>query len=652
MAVKSIEAVKMTEGGEGRYRHYTGATAILIKAIAVALPIFVIQDTFNLQYYSGFFRYYRGQYNALFLGFVLVLIFFLVPATKNSPRTRLPWYDALFISGSLAGTLYIFTKFESITLYHSAWATFPEIILGLITLIVILEGARRTTGWAMVILVLFFLFYARFGYLLPNPFYVPEFSLSRLMATIYVFNKGIFSSILEMAATLIIAFVLFGSFLQVSGGGNFFIRLALALVGRFSGGPAKVAVISSAFFGTISGSPSANVAVTGSITIPLMKSIGYKSHFAGAVEATASTGGALMPPVMGVVAFLIADTLGVSYGKVALSAVIPAILYFVCVFLQVHFQAINLGLRGLPPRDLPPLANTLKEGWLFLLPIALLVLLMMVFQMDPLLSVMYALAALIFVSVFKKETRIGPKKLLDALEGGSIGTLDVGVLCALAGVIAASLSITALGLRISSIIIFLSRGELWALLLLAAVTCYILGMGISSIAAYILLSILVAPSLVAMGVPAMAANMFIFYMGLTTFITPPFAPAVYVACGIAKSPMFHTGFQAMRLGIVMLIIPFMFVYRPAMLMIGTPAEIVVAGITGIMGAIALAAAIEGRLIGKATWHQRIILAVSALSLIMPGWQTDVTGTVLFLSILAWQKLERKRVETTRAQHAS
>ncbi len=611
------------------------------RGIAAVLPLYVVFDTFNLQYTLGFWRYYRGQYNALFLAFILLLVFLFVPATRSSPRTRLPWYDLLLILGSLAGTLYIYANFETITLQHSAWATVPEIALGIITLICVLEGARRTTGWAMVILALMFLAYARFGYLLPNPFYVPEFSLSRLMATIYVFNKGIFSSILEMAATLIITFILFGSFLQASGAGNFFIRLSLALVGRFSGGPAKVSVISSALFGTISGSPTANVAVDGVITIPLMKSIGYRAHFAGAVEAVTSTGGAIMPPVMGVVAFLIADTTGLSYGRVALAAVIPAVLYFLCVFLQIHFEAVKRGLRGLPARELPALSEVLKEGWFFLLPIVLLVILMMVFQADPLQSVLAALAALIVVSAFKKETRLGPKKFVTALEGGSYGVLEVGVLTALAGVVSASLSITALGLRLSSVIIAVSGGQLWAMLLLAGAACYFLGMGISSIAAYILLSILVAPTLVGMDVPILAAHMFIFYMGLTTFITPPFAPAVYVASGIAQAPMFKTGFQAMRLGIVLLVVPFMFIYRPALLWMGSPLEIAAAGISSIIGICALAGGIEGYLWKEANAGQRALMIAAAIILILPGWQTDVAGILLLGGALVWLRMAAK-----------
>ncbi len=630
-----------TKEGRGKYRVYHGIPAKVLRYLAVILSLYVICDALNLPYRFGI-SYYRGQHNALFLCFVLVLIFALVPARKGVPRDKLPWYEILLILGSIVGTLYIYVNFEAIGTFHSAWATPTEQVLALITLVVILEAVRRTIGWAMVILAIVFFLYVTFGHLLPPALYVPKFSFARLMATFYIFNRGIFSSVLEMAATLIVIFIIFGSFLRVSGAADYFVKLALALVGSIRGGPAKVAVVASALFGTLSGSPAANVAITGSITIPMMKSIGYRPQFAAAVEGVASTGGIIMPPVMGVVAFLIADFTGVSYAKVCLASLLPAILYFVCFFIQIDLEAVKLGLRGLQRKDLPALGPTLKEGWTYIVPLLVLVFLLMVLEYNPMASCLYALGTLIGMTMFKKEIRVGPRKILTALEDGALGVLDVGALCAVAGVIVASLAVTGLGVRLSSILVSVSGGHLWILLVLAGLTCYVLGMGISSIAAYILLSILIAPALVNMGLPVLAAHLFILYMGATTMITPPFCPAIYVASGIAGSPMLRSGFQAVRLGIVLLIVPFMFAYKPALLMAGTVVGIVVAAATSLIGVTALAMGLQGYIFGKTNWVARALLILAAIMLVIPGWRTDLLGTGALAGVGLWHYLGTKQ----------
>jgi TRAP transporter 4TM/12TM fusion protein len=627
MSAATAVVVKEEPEGSSRFRKYRGLPAAVVRAISVLLSLYVIVDTLNLPYTLGIV-YYRGQHNALFLCFVLVLIFALRPAGKGAPKDKLPWYDWLLILGSIVGTLYIYLNFEAIGTMHSAWATPLEQVLGVITLFVVLEAVRRTIGWAMVILALIFFLYVSFGYVLPASVYVPKFSFARLMATFYIFPSGIFGTILEMAATLIFVFIIFGAFLQASGAANFFVKLALALVGNIRGGPAKVAVIASALFGTLSGSPAANVAVTGSITIPMMKSIGYPAYFAGAVESVASTGGAIMPPVMGVVAFLIADFTGVSYGKVCITAALPALLYFLCCYLQVDFQAIKLGLRGLPRKDLPRLGETLKEGWPFMLPLLVLVFLLMILEYDPLVSALYALGALVLVGMFREDTRLGPRKIVSALESGARTILDTGALCALAGIIVASVTITGLGVRLSSLLLSVSGGNLWVLLLLTALACYVMGMGISSITAYILLSVLVVPALISLGVPVLAAHLFVFYMGTTTMFTPPFCPAVFVAVSIAGSTIFKTGFQSMRLGIVLLFVPFVFAVKPGLLLMGPPVGVVWAALTCIVGVVAIAMGVEGYMLRPASMLERVALCAGALLLITIRWELNLLGAAI------------------------
>lgn len=626
---------------EGKYRQYGGSRDRIIRAIAIIMSLYVISDALNLPYRFGI-SYYRGQHNALFLCFVLVLVFALVPSRKGAPKDKLPWYDILLILGSIAGTLYIYVNFEAIGEFHSAWATPLEQVLASMTLVVVFEAVRRTIGWAMVILAIVFFLYVTLGHLLPPSLYVPKFSFARLMATFYIFNRGIFSSVLEMAATLIVIFIIFGSFLRVSGAADYFVKLALALVGSIRGGPAKVAVVASALFGTLSGSPAANVAITGSITIPMMKTIGYRPQFAAAVEGVASTGGIIMPPVMGVVAFLIADFTGVGYAKVCLASLLPALLYFVCFFIQIDLEAVKLGLRGLPRKDLPPLGPTLKEGWTYIVPLILLVFLLMILEYNPMVSCLYAMGTLIGMTMLKKEIRMGPRKILKALEGGALGVLEVGALCAVAGVVVASLAITGLGVRLSSILVEISGGQLWILLCLAGLTCYILGMGISSIAAYILLSILIAPALVNMGLPVLAAHLFILYMGATTMITPPFCPAIYVASGIAGSPMLSSGFLAVRLGIVLLIVPFMFAYKPALLLTGTILGIGIATLTSFIGVAALAMGLQGYMFGNINWVQRALLILGAMMLVIPGWSTDLMGVAILASLVLSHYIRRRQ----------
>lgn len=618
----------------GRYRTLRGPLHVLVQILKVGLPVYGV--LYVLQVFTVLDVFiYSGTHNAIFLAVILTLVFLLVPASNKAPRDRVPWYDWLLIVISLAGCLYLAVNYERILMYGGADITVVEVILGLATVGVLVEAARRTTGWAMVLVALFFLVHGKFAYLFPGPLHAHEFSWQRLTNYIYLSDQGVFGSVLGIAATTIMVFVLFGGFLSATGGAKFFLDFALALMGHVRGGAAKVAIVGSALLGTITGSPVANVGIMGSITIPLMKSIGYRPEFAGAVEAVASTGGSVMPPVMGAVAFIMADLGGFGYAKVVLVAIIPAILYYLALYFQVDFEAAKYHLVGLPRKELPSLSHTLRQGWLNLVPLVVLVVLLVGLKYEPIRAVIYSLAVLIGLSMIKKETRLTWSRLLEALESTSIGLLDVGALTALAGVIIGSITLTGLGLNISRILIELSGGSLVMLTIITAVACYILGMGVSSVVSYILLATLVAPAMVQSGVPAIVAHFFIFYMGLSTFITPPYAIAAFVASGIAGASAWKVGFNAMRLGIVTYLVPVITIFNPALLLVGTPGEIVLATTTALVSVVFLAAGIEGYLFRRANIFQRIMFIAGGLLLFIPGAATDIPGLVILALSLLW-----------------
>ncbi|MDP2731284.1 MAG: TRAP transporter permease, partial [Dehalococcoidales bacterium] len=579
---------------------------------------------------------------AFFLTLLLILLFLIVPAKKGINMNQLPWYDFALIILSIAGGGYVLVFYSKI-IYYIGMASVWEQVLGVITIILILEAARRTVGWALVVVAGVFIIYPLVSNLVPGFLHGRGYSLARVIGFVYFGPDGIFGISLVVAAGLLVIFILFGHFLQVSGAGEFFLKIALSLVGRVRGGPAKVAVIASSLFGTMSGSSVANVVTTGMITIPMMKKAGYRSVFAGAVESVASCGGQIMPPVMGVTAFVIAEFLGISYAEVVVAALLPAILYYICVFVQVDFEAARMGLVGLPREDIPPLRATVKEGWQFILPLAVLIFFLLVLFYSPEKSALFGLVSLIVVSQFKKYTRINPRKFLAAMQSTGKTMLEIGSACAAAQIVIGALSLTGLGLRLSSGLLQLSGGNLFLLLVFGAIAGIILGMGLPSISSYIILAVTVAPALTAAGLLPIASHLFVFFFGILSFLTPPVCVAVYAAAGIARAPMFPTALQAMRLGIVAYLLPFIFVYSPSLLLIGSPLKVVLTVTTSIIGAIVLAGGIEGYLLKTATWLQRIMLTLGGIGLlippglILPGLWTDIIGAVLLVIVIIWQK---------------
>jgi TRAP transporter 4TM/12TM fusion protein len=504
------------------------------------------------------------------------------------------------------------------------------IVLAFGLAISILEALRRLTGWILPSLIVLFLLAARFQNVLPGLLFGKGYSWDRLGYAIYVPGEGVFGVPLGVASTIVIVFLMFAALLQTAGVGEWFSRLALSLAGWTRGGPAKTAVLASAFFGTISGSPSANAATTGAFTIPLMKRTGYSPAFAGAVEAAASVGGQILPPVMGAIAFVMADFLGVPYVEVAKAALLPAVLYFMIVLMGVHFEAAKRNLSPLPRAELPSLSATLKDGWYFLLPIGVLIYLMLVKQFDPDMAGIFSLPVLIAVSFFSrdKERRLYPRAVYRALVDAVNTWLLLAILTGAVGMLVAALGLSGLGVKFSRFLVDLSGGNLLAALAMVGIGSLILGMSMDSLPAYITVATLSAPALILMGVPDMAAHLFVVYWGLASHITPPVCITVYVTCGISGAGIWETGRDAVRLAIGKYVLPFSFALNPALLLRGSTDSILMGVTSAFAGAVSVSAGTIGYGLRTLGWLERALLIVGGALLILPGWRTLIIGTVL------------------------
>jgi len=565
------------------------------------------------------------------LGFALVLVFLLRPlSTRNATLLRFRWVldlPCILLSIVVAG--YITVNFLEITDRGGGDPSRLDILLGVAAVLLVLEGTRRMTGWAMPIVAIVFLAYAFAGPYLPAPFDHRGFDIERVASTLYVTASGIAGTPLQTSATYVAIFVIFAAFLEASGAGSFFIDWSYALLGWLRGGPAKVAIVASALMGTISGSAVANTAATGAFTIPIMKRTGLRPAFAGAVEAAASSGGQIMPPVMGAAAFIMVELLGIPYTSIMKAAIFPAILYFAAIYFMVDFEVAKMGIRGVSRSELPSAWKIFLGGWHLLIPLGLLIYLLVIIQYTPLKSAFFAVIATVLISYARTSTRMGPRRLWEGFYRGGQSLLEIAMACACAGIVVGVMLLTGLALRLSEILIDFSGGNLFVLMLLTMVISLILGMGLPTSAVYIILAILVAPAMMKLGVGALAAHMFIFYFGVLANVTPPVAIAAYTGAGIAGADPMLTGFIAARLALAGFLLPFMWVYNPSILLIGSPGSVAMAIVTALVGVIALASAVQGYLFGLiAPWYLRGLLLLGALGLIKPGILTDLAGFCL------------------------
>ena len=581
-----------------------------------------------------------------FLALLVIMGYLIYPASKHHVRHNyIPWYDYVIMVVGAACFLYYYFSYDSLVTVLTSFSRMNtlQVVIAVVGLLTLMELCRRCVGLPILCVagaLLLYTFFSKVGM---------SIGVKGIMYKLFYTTNGIMGTPVQVCAKYIVVFIIFGAFLERTGIAAFFIDLANSLVGRFSGGPAKVAVISSALCGMVSGSSVGNTVTTGSVTIPMMKKTGYKGEFAGAVEAAASTGGQIMPPIMGAAAFLMAEYMNVTYAEVALRAILPAALYFAGIFIAVHLEAKKLGLKGISKDQLPVFRQLIKKVYL-LLPLVVLVALVTTNTRTMQFSASIAILVTIAVNLFDKDNRISLNKILEALEAGGKGTITVAVACAMAGVIAGCITATGLASKLIGMVIALSNSVPFisptlVALFLTMICCIILGMGVPTTANYCIMASTCAPILITIGVPKMAAHFFVFYFGIVADITPPVALAAYAGSAIAKSNPMKTGINASKLAIGAFVVPYIFCMNPAMLLIDVTAfkviQIIVTSLIGIFG---VAAAMNGFLFQKLSWPARIVICVAGLMMMDPTVITDIVGIVLMALVLTFQFLAARKAK--------
>ncbi len=628
-----VDAVMKKYDRESNIRVWTGKPKQVIRFVTAAFSLWCIWVTL----FATFLEEIRLT---SFLGAIIVMGFLTYPAKKGEQKENyIPWYDIVAMVAGAGAFFYYTFNAETIVNQGTRFETY-QIIIGIIGVLALIELTRRCVGLPILIVAAVFIIYA-LAYGLTNPEFFGR--VKYLIRNLFYTKEGIFSTPINVCSKYIVVFIIFGAFLERTGISNFFISLANCAAGRFAGGPAKVAVISSALCGMVSGSSVGNTVTTGAVTIPMMKDTGYKPEFAGAVEAAASTGGQIMPPIMGAAAFLMADFIGVPYSNILGRAILPAILYFLGIFISVHLEAKKTGLSGIPKEQLPVFSKLIKKVYL-LLPLVMLVIWVAGNYMTMQRAASLAIVLSIIVSLFDKENRITPTKFIDALEAGGRGSITVAAACGVAGIISGTITMTGLANELINGIISVANGHLIIALFLTMLCCIVLGMGVPTTATYCIMAATTAPILIRMGVPTIAAHFFVFYFGIVADITPPVALAAYAGAAIAKSNPMKTAFNASKLAIALFIVPYVFCFSPAMLLIdATVLEVVQISITSIVGVFGVCAAIEGYLRTNMNVLVRLMMAAGGLLLLEASPMTDVIGIVLIAVGCAWQYTKGRKV---------
>ena len=639
------------ETAEGGRRHLTGWSARISRMVLGAIPVvgaFFIMDTPS---YLGM-AILREQYYGLFFALIFMSLFWLFPASSKSSHTHIPWYDHILALCSLISGLYIAFYYPDILRTLGNMST-ERVIMSAMTVLLVLEGIRRTGGTLLFCVGIFFLLYARFTDYAPGLFNAPATPWPDLVTFLYLDANALFGTTLGVAAVVVMSFILFGNILFAIGGGAFLSDLAMAAFGRYRGGPAKMAILASCFFGMLTGSAAANVASTGVFTIPLMKRVGYPPHIAGAVEAVASTGGALTPPIMGAAAFVIAEFTGLPYATVAIASIIPAVLYYLGVFIQVDLEAGKAGMQGLSREELPKLRETLNRAYLFLIPLVAMIFALFVMNMAPDKSAFIGIAAAFIAALFNKETRNSFTWILTSLEDTGRSMIAMTAIVCMAGFVIGVINLCGLGFVLPMFLSDVAGDNLFLVLCIVAAASIILGMGMPTVAVYILLGVLMAPSLVSLGVPLLAAHLFIQYFGTVSQFTPPICVASYAAAAIAKAPPLRTAMSAMRIGVLAYPTPFLFVYSQAFFMEGPALEVLWAFISAALGCLMLGCALVGYFVRPVPIWKRVLAVPAALLLLtatdfshpVSGLIQDGSGLALALFILASEYLTARRTRS-------
>ena len=586
---------------------------------------------------------------AVHLAFAATLIFILYPASGRSPQKRISVPDGIGILLSWATAIYLIMVFDQLA-FRAGDPSKADVILGIFAIVIVLEITRRATGWILTIIGATILIYAYVGPAMPGLLGHRGFDIEKIASYMYTTTDGLYGLTLGVSSTYIFFFILFGAFLDAMGAGKFFIDLAYGIAGRKKGGPAQTVVLANGLMSTISGVPAADVVTIGAFTFPLLNKLGYDRVFTAALAAVAATGAMITPPVMGSAAFLMAEMTGITYREICLAAAIPAFLYYLSLFAIVHFYASKNGMVGVSPEQLPKIPRVLRDGWYNMVPVVVLVYLLIVRGLSPMLSGYYSvwslLAIVLLALFFKGSLKQGLKEyinnILTALKKAALGSLSVVATCAVAGFLIGVLNLTGLGLKFSAIMLELSGGSLFLSLTFSAFASLVLGMGLPIAACYLILAVLVAPALIKLGLAPMAAHLFILFFGSFAAITPPVAIAAYAAAAMNKQDPIRVGLYACWLALTAFIVPFMFVYGPPLLMVGSVADILIAIISSSLGVIAMAACIMGWLIGKANSLQRVTLFFGSLLLIIPGVLTDLIGLGLVILVIVWQLMQSRQ----------
>lgn len=627
-----LETVMKKFDRESNTRIWEGKPKIIVNCILAAFSLFCI-------YVTLFTSWLEEIRLTSFVAFIVFLGYLVFPAKKGQQKVNhMPWYDIiLMICGTAAFLYYTFNAMTIIQ--QGSNFTWYQIVIGIVGIISLAEVCRRSVGMPILIVAGCLIVYALI-WGLSNP--TLSGKLNYAVRYLFYSKEGIMSTPINVCSKFIVVFIIFGAFLERTGIADFFINISNAFVGGFSGGPAKVAVVASAMEGMVSGSSVANTVGSGSVTIPLMKKTGYKPEFAAAAEASASTGGQIMPPIMGAAAFLMADYVGVPYSNIVIRAILPAVLYFAGIFIAVHLEAKKEGLRGLSKEELPKVKPLLRQAYL-LLPLILLIYLVGTSQRSIQYAAAIAIIVSIVVSLFNKGNRITPKRIWEALAAGGQGMITVAAACGVAGMIAGTITMTGLANMLINGIVALAGNQVIVALFLTMICCIVLGMGVPTTANYCIMAATCAPILVRMGVPTIAAHFFVFYFGIVADLTPPVALAAYAGAAIGQANPMKTAFTATKLAIGAFIVPYVFALNPAMLFIDTTVlEVVQICITSLVGIFAVSAALEGYLLHHMTWYQRIISAIGGLMLIYPGLITDTVGLSLVLLVVIVQVVTRKK----------
>ncbi len=636
-ATKNLNEVMRKYDRESNTRAWEGKPKLAVQVYLAAFALFEV-------YVTLFGTMLDEVRLTSFVGGLLIAGFLIFPSHKHEYRVNyVPWYDWVLMALGAVSFFYFCFNANTIVQQLPALKTY-EVVLGVIGILTLFELCRRSTGVPIMIVAGIFIAYALYYYGVKRGLGAGAFK--SLVCSLFYKKTGILSTPINVCSKYIAVFIIFGAFLERTGIADLFIQFANSLTGWASGGPAKAAVIASALEGMVSGSSVANTVGSGSVTIPMMKKMGYKPEFAGAVEAAASTGGQIMPPIMGAAAFLMVDYVSLPYSNIVVRAILPAVLYFTGIFICVHLEAKKTGLRGVPRNELPPLRPLLKKIYL-LLPLVILVYLVSSGSRTMAFAAAVATVAAIVVSMFSKETRMTPKKFFEALAGGTQGCISVGVACGIAGVVAGCLTMTGLANDLINAIVRISGDAKLLALALTMLCCIVLGMGVPTTANYCIMATTCAPILVKMGIPTIAAHFFVFYFGIVADLTPPVALAAYAGAAIAGANPMKTALNATKLAIAAFIIPYILAYNPAMVLVDTSvAEILVIAITSLIGMFGIGMALEGYYRGSLPWYLRILSAVGGLCLVYPGLVTDVIGIVLVGGIIALQVLRDKKTPKT------